>query len=88
MTDSVLLPKTKEEIPREINSIQDLNNYMLSDINKEEVDQRATKISIDKLREISPIAILVVDTIKHIIEENNNPSNKLFCVTNLEKMIH
>lgn len=85
MPDSVLFPKTNEEIPREINSIQDLNNYMLSDINKEEVDQKATKISIDKLREISPIAIPVVDTIKHIIEENNNPSNKLFCVTNLEK---
>ena len=85
MPDSILVPKTNEEIPREINSIQDLNNYMLSDINKEEVEQKATKISIDKLREISPIAIPVVDTIKHIIEENNNPSNKLFCVTNLEK---
>ena len=67
------------------NSIIELNNYMLSDIKKENLSKNSYSMSLNQLKKISPIAIPAADGIKTIIEQNPKSSGKLYRITNLGK---
>lgn len=73
----------KEENDK-INLIE-MNNYMLSDVRKENLNNNCYSLSISKLETISPLAISFADNIKTIINQNPNSSEKLYRITNLGK---
>lgn len=79
--------KNKNEIedfiPKDC-SIIEMNNYMLADIKKENLNS-CYSLSISKLTEISPIAAPTANTIKNIVENGTSKTNKLYCITNLGK---
>lgn len=70
-------------IPKDC-SIIEMNNYMLTDIKKENLNS-CYSLSISKLTEISPIAAPTANTIKNIIENGTSKTNKLYRITNLGK---
>lgn len=74
----------KEDIENNL-SIIEVNNYMLSDIRKEDLNNNGYNLSISKLSEISPITAPVFDKIKKISNEKTKPKGKLYRITNLEK---
>lgn len=65
-------------------SIIEMNNYMLTDIKKENLNS-CYCLSISKLTEISPIAAPTANTIKNIVENGTSKTNKLYRITNLGK---
>ena len=66
-------------------SLVEMNNYMLSDIKKENLSQSSYSLTISKLSEVSPIAVSTVDNIKNIIKENPKATDQLYRITNLGK---
>lgn len=70
-------------IPKDC-SIIEMNNYILTDIKKENLNS-CYSLSISKLTEISPIAAPTANTIKNIVENGTSKTNKLYRITNLGK---
>lgn len=70
---------------KENNDIASICNYMLSDVKKDDIDNRSIQIPINKVSEIGPLAISSVDTIKTVIKENPPSAGKMYRVTNLGK---
>ena len=66
-------------------SLVEMNNYMLSDIKKENLSQSSYSLTISKLSEVSPIAVSTVDNIKKIRKENPKATDQLYRITNLGK---
>lgn len=74
-----------ENTKENICNIVEMNNYMLSDIRKEDLGINNYSLSISKLSEISPLTIPTVNSIKTITKSNGKPENKLYRITNLGK---
>ena len=66
-------------------SLVEMNNYMLSDVRKNDLSKNTYSLSISKLSEISPIAVPTANNIKTITEQNTKPSQTLYKITNLRK---
>ena len=66
-------------------SLVEMNNYMLSDVRKETLNNNTYSLSLSKLSEISPITVSTANKIKTIIEQNPKTSGNLYRITNLEK---
>ena len=66
-------------------SLVEMNNYMLSDVRKETLNNNTYGLSLSKLSEISPITVSTANNIKTIIEQNPKTSGNLYRITNLEK---
>ena len=66
-------------------SLVEMNNYMLSDVRKETLNNNTYSLSLSKLSEISPITVSTANNIKTIIEQNPKTSGNLYRITNLEK---
>ena len=66
-------------------SLVEMNNYMLSDVRKNDLSKNTYSLSISKLSEISPIAVPTANNIKTITEQNTKPSQTLYKITNLGK---
>lgn len=76
---------SKEQVLQENLSLVEMNNYMLSDVRKDNISKNCYSLSISKLNEISPLAIPIVDNIKTITNQNSNSGEKLYRITNLGK---
>ena len=76
---------TKNENKSNILSLSEMNNYMLTDVRKDNLNNNNYSLAVSKLREISPMAIPVADTIKKIVEQSPKSSDKLYRITNLGK---
>lgn len=66
-------------------SLVEMNNYMLSEIRKENLSNNTYSLSLSKLSEISPITISTANNIKTIMEQNPKSSDNLYKITNLGK---
>lgn len=66
-------------------SLVEMNNYMLSDVRKNDLSKNTYSLSISKLSEISPIAVPTANNIKTITEQKTKPSQTLYKITNLGK---
>ena len=66
-------------------SLVEMNNYMLSDVRKNDLSKNTYSLSISKLSEISPIAVPTANNIKTITEQNTKPSQTLYKIKNLGK---
>ena len=66
------------------NSLIEMNNYMLSDVRKDNLSNNCNKISISEMIRISPIAIPTVNAIKTITTKNaSSAGTTLYRITNL-----
>ena len=90
--NDVISKKQSEIIPSEKSlkdeySLIEMNNYMLTDVRKENLKNNCYSLAISKISEISPATLSTANSIKNIIEQNskNNNNNKLYRVTNLGK---
>ena len=75
---------TNEE-NKENYSLVEMNNYMLSEVRKENLSNNTYSLSLSKLSEISPITIPTANNIKTIMEQNPKTSGNLYRITNLGK---
>ena len=75
----------KEQAFKENLSLVEMNNYMLADVRKDNIERNSFSLSISKLNEVSPFAIPIADNIKTIINQNSTPNEKLYRITNLGK---
>ncbi|MGN1379667.1 MAG: hypothetical protein ACI4XR_04685 [Bacilli bacterium] len=75
----------KEQVFKENLSLVEMNNYMLSDVRKDNISKNCYSLSLSKLNEISPFTIPIADNIKTIINQNSNSGGKLYRITNLGK---
>lgn len=66
-------------------SLVEMNNYMLSDVRKESLNNNTYSLSLSKLSEISPITVSTANNIKTIMEQNPKTSGNLYRITNLGK---
>ena len=66
-------------------SLIEMNNYMLSEVRKENLSSNSYSLSISKLSEISPITVSTANSIKTITGQNPKTSNNLYRITNLGK---
>ena len=76
---------TKKEEKDNNYSLVEMNNYMLTDIRKENIGNNCYSLSISKLSEISPLAVSTANNIKNIMSEKTNQTDKLYRITNLGK---
>ena len=76
---------SNKETKSENNTLIAMNNYMLSEVRKENLSNNSYKLSISKLSEISPITMPTANNIKTIIEQKNKSTGKLYRITNLGK---
>lgn len=89
--NDVISKKQSEIIPSEKSlkdeySLIEMNNYMLTDVRKENLKNNCYSLAISKISEISPATLSTANSIKNIIEQNSkNNNNKLYRVTNLGK---
>lgn len=74
-----------EEENKENYSLVEMNNYMLSDVRKETLNNNTYSLSLSKLSEISPITVSTANNIKTIMEQNPKTSGNLYRITNLGK---
>lgn len=65
--------------------IIEMNNYMLTEISKNDISTNSYKLAISKIASITPIAAPTISTLKIITEQNPTKSNNLYRVTNLGK---
>ncbi len=75
------------EINHECNIVT-MNNYMLADIKKEQLNKNTFSLAISKIKQSSPLLVQTVDEIKHVVEsnaKNHHNNSKLYRVTNLGK---
>ena len=63
----------------------EMNNYMLSEVRKENLSNNTYSLSLSKLSEISPITISTANNIKKITKQNPKSSGNLYRITNLGK---
>ena len=75
---------TNEE-NKENYSLVEMNNYMISEVRKENLSNNTYSLSLSKLSEISPITIPTANNIKTIMEQNPKTSGNLYRITNLGK---
>lgn len=66
-------------------SIIEMNNYMLSEVRKENLSSNSYSLSISKLSEISPITVSTANSIKTITGQNPKTPDNLYRITNLGK---
>ena len=66
-------------------SLIEMNNYMLSNVRKENISNNSYPLTISKLSEISGVAIPTVESIKKITTQKSNNTGKLYRITNLGK---
>jgi len=66
-------------------SLIEMNNYMLSNVRKENISNKSYPLTISKLSEISGVAIPTVESIKKITTQKSNNTGKLYRITNLGK---
>lgn len=76
---------SNEEDKDENYSLVEMNNYMLSDVRKENLSNNSYSLSLSKLSEISPITTPTANNIKKIMEQNPKTSGNLYRITNLGK---
>lgn len=69
----------------DISCIIEMNNYMLTEINKNDISTNSYKLAISKIASTTPIAAPTISTLKIITEQNPTKSNNLYRVTNLGK---
>lgn len=69
----------------DISCIIEMNNYMLTEINKNDISTNSYKLAISKIASTTPIAAPTINTLKIITEQNPTKSNNLYRVTNLGK---
>ena len=74
-----------EEDNKENYSLVEMNNYMLSEVRKENLSNNTYSLSLSKLSEISPITIPTANNIKTIMDQNPKSSGNLYRITNLGK---
>lgn len=74
-----------EEDNKENYSLVEMNNYMLSNVRKETLNNNTYSLSLSKLSEISPITVSTANNIKTIMEQNQKTSGNLYRITNLGK---
>lgn len=66
-------------------NLVEINNYILSEVRKENLSDNAYSLSLSKLSEISPITIPTANNIKTIMKKNPKSSGDLYRITNLGK---
>ncbi len=66
-------------------SLIEMNNYMLSEVRKENLSSNSYSLSISKLSEISPITVSTANSIKTITGQNPKTPDNLYRITNLGK---
>ena len=66
-------------------NLAEINNYILSEVRKENLSDSTYSLSLSKLSEISPITIPTANNIKTIMEKNPKSSGNLYRITNLGK---
>lgn len=74
-----------EEDNKDNYSLVEMNNYMLSEVRKENLSNNTYSLSLSKLSEISPITIPTANNIKTIMDQNPKSSGNLYRITNLGK---
>ena len=62
-----------------------MNNYMLTDVRKDNLGKNSYSLSLTKLSEITPMAIPTANNIKTIVKQNSHYTEKLYRITNLGK---
>ena len=77
--------RNKEDKVEDISCIIEMNNYMLTEINKNDINKNSYKLAISKIAGTTPIAAPTISTLKIITEKNPTKSNNLYRVTNLGK---
>lgn len=77
--------RNKDDKVEEISCIIEMNNYMLTEINKNDISTNSYKLAISKIASTTPIAAPTINTLKIITEQNPTKSNNLYRVTNLGK---
>lgn len=75
----------ESEAKKENYSLVEMNNYMLSEVRKENLSNNTYSLSLSKLSKISPITISTANDIKTIMEQNPKSSGKLYKIKNLGK---
>lgn len=85
--NKILRAKESQMVTNEDNkenySLVEMNNYMLSEVRKENLSNNTYSLSLSKLFEISPITISTANNIKTIMEQNPKSSGNLYRITNL-----
>lgn len=76
------IEEEKEESSRENYNIIEYSNYMLSDVRKNDLNN-CYSLTISKLAEVSPVATPVADTLKNIVSNKKNVTDKLYKISNL-----
>lgn len=69
----------------DISCIIEMNNYMLTEISKNDISTNSYKLAISKIASTTPIAAPTISTLRTITEKNPTKSNNLYRVTNLGK---
>lgn len=76
---------TKKELKANRLNLTQMNNYMLTDIRKENLSNNGYCFELTKLSKIAPIATPIASKMKNIIEQNPETDSKLYRITNLGK---
>ena len=66
-------------------SLMEMNNYMLSDVRKDNLNKNTFSLPLAKLSSIGSLSSSTVNSIKHIVGNNVKNSTNLYRVTNLGK---
>ncbi len=77
--------KLIDDDKKENYSLAEMNNYMLSEVRKENLSSNTYSLSLSKLYEISSITIPTANQMKTIIEQHPKNSDHLYRITNLGK---
>ena len=74
----------KETINLDDMSLEELNNYILSDVRKNDINGDFDIFPIDKLVELSPVLGEIADNISSVNKANPTKNSKMYKVTNLK----
>ncbi|MDD5888350.1 MAG: hypothetical protein PUC82_02555 [bacterium] len=66
-------------------SLVEMNNYMLSEVRKEELAKSSYAISLTSLAKLSPITAPTATAVKNVVENNHITNGKLYRITNMGK---
>lgn len=69
----------------DISCIIEMNNYMLTEISKNDISTNSYKLAISKIASTTPIAAPTINALRIITEKSPTKSNNLYRVTNLGK---
>lgn len=77
--------RNNDDKVEDISCIIEMNNYMLTEINKNDISTNSYKLAISKIASTTPIAAPTINTLRIITEKSPTKSNNLYRVTNLGK---